>query len=118
MALQDHGDIIPQRALNARPFVKVKGHPFIGVVADALVKLGANLIELQQAVLAGGHRHPRQGVGVDHAVGVFPGHMHRAVDGEARRVSRRVALNDFALHIHHDQVAGGDFVKHHAEGVN
>jgi hypothetical protein len=39
------------------------------------------------------------------------------VDGKARRVSRRVALDDLTLHIH-DQVAGGDFVKHHAEGVN
>jgi hypothetical protein len=44
--------------------------------------------------------------------------MHRAVDGEPRRVSRRVARYDLALHIHYDQVAGGDFVKHHAEGIN
>ena len=77
VALQDHGDIIPQRALDARPFVEVKGHPFIGMVADALVKLGADLVELQQAILAGGHRHPRQRMGVDHAVGVFPPYAPR-----------------------------------------
>ncbi|SSM39169.1 Uncharacterised protein [Klebsiella pneumoniae] len=78
------------------------------MVADALVKFGADLVKLQQAVLAGGHRHSRQRMGVDHAVGIFPGHMHRAVDGKARRVSRCVALYDLTLHIHHDQVAGGN----------
>ncbi len=73
VALQDHGDIIPQRALDARPFVEVKGHPFIGMVADALVKFGADLVELQQAILAGGHRHPPAAYGCGSRSGRLPG---------------------------------------------
>ena len=46
VALQNHGDMIPQRALNTFAFVEVKRHALIRVIADALIKLGADLVKL------------------------------------------------------------------------
>lgn len=101
-ALQDHSDVLAERALDPHAFIEIECDAFIRMVADALIKFGADLVKLQQPVCAGGNGHPRQRVGVDHAVGVFPGHMDRAMNGKSRRVCRGAALDDLTLHIDHD----------------
>jgi hypothetical protein len=76
VALQDHGDVLPERALDAHAFVEVKGHAFIRMVADALIKLGADLLSCSSPSAQAATAIPGS-VGVDHAVGVFPPYAPR-----------------------------------------
>jgi hypothetical protein len=114
---QDQRHVVAQRGLDAAAFLQVEGHAFVGMDAHRLVELGRDLVELQQALLAGGHGHTGHGVGVDDAVRVVARGVHRAVDGEAGRVHRGAALHHLAVQVDHDQVAGAHLLEQQAEGV-
>ena len=79
----------------------------------------ALLADGQHAVRLRTHGYPGPGVGVQHATGVGPRLVYRAVDHKARWVDReRAVVQLVALHVHLHQVGRGDIVKHQAVGVD
>ena len=109
----------PQVGLQAQFFVIANGHTLIAMVSQRGQYKGALLADGQHAVGLRTDGNACPGMGVQHATGIGPRLVHRAVDHKARRVDRKGAVVQLvALHVHLHQAGCGDLVKHQAVGVD
>lgn len=116
---QDQEVAGPQVGLQAGLFLMVQGDALVGVVGQAGEHEQRLLRQRQQALLLAGHRDPRGGMGVQHALDVVANLVHRAMDGVAGRVDLVGAVHQLlAAGIHLHQAGGGDLVEHQAERVD
>ena len=119
MVAQDHRAVAAELGDEPRLLLGAEGEALVIVVGDVAPEAHRMLRQRQQAGLQRGHRDAGVGVQVDHAVGIGPGAMHRAVDGEAARVGGAAAAVDHpAVEVDHQQAGGGDLVEAEAEGVD
>ena len=118
VAQQQHRLVAGARE-DARALVGVHGDALELVVRHLAEQLRGVEVGVGQAFVEAAHGHGRRGVHVHHAVRV--GHLlvDLAVEGEAGRVDRPVAVaDDVALHVHLHQVRRAHLAVVQAEGVD
>ena len=83
--------LVAEVAHQPRLLLGIERHALVVVVREAREREERLLRDRQQPLLLARHRHAVDRVQVHHAVRILARLVHRAVDGEARRVDRRRA---------------------------
>ena len=110
---------MPQVRLQPYLLLFIQRHAFVVVIGQAAQHEQRLLGDRQNAVLLAGHAHSRRGVGVQYTTGIMAHLMHRAMDGETRRVDFIGRVHDLvALQVDLDQIGGGHFLEHQPIGVD
>ncbi len=117
VVVQHHAGAMLAGPAQRLAFLDGRGHAVV-VIDDVVIDVQRVLTDRPDALFQQRDAAAGAGVGVHHAVGVRPGLVDAAMDGETGAVELAGGADDVAVQVHLDQRGRGDFVEHLAVAVD